>query len=87
MRDIVSSLDSEVNFGASEGWIGVFCKFHKQTTKDGDCRVMARLRLEAAEVAWGRSSPTHPDWKVCRMRGGSLLRPNCLRGCICVTKQ
>ena len=28
-----------------------------------------------------------PDWKVCRMRGGSLLRPNCLRGCICVTKQ
>ena len=57
MRDIVSSLDSEVNFGASEGWVGVFCKFHKQTTKDGDCRVMARLRLEAAEVAWGRSSP------------------------------
>ena len=30
---------------------------------------------------------SNPDWKVCRMRGGSLLRPNCLRGCICVTKQ
>ena len=28
-----------------------------------------------------------PDWKVCRMRGGSLLRQNCLRGCICVPKQ
>ena len=28
-----------------------------------------------------------PDWKVCRMRGGSLLRANCLCGCICVTKQ
>ena len=32
------------------------------------------------------SSCLNPDWKVCRMRGGSLLRPNCLRGCICVTK-
>ena len=28
-----------------------------------------------------------PDWKACRMRGGSLLHPNFLRGCICVAKQ
>ena len=28
-----------------------------------------------------------PDWKVCSMRRGSLLNPNFLRGCICVTKQ
>ena len=28
-----------------------------------------------------------PDWKLCRMRGRSLLHPNLLRGCICVTKQ
>ena len=41
---------SEVNFGASEGW--GFCKFHKQTAKDGTIAgVMARLRLEAVEVA------------------------------------
>ena len=40
----------EVNFGASEGW--GFCKFHKQTAKDGTIAgVMARLRLEAVEVA------------------------------------
>ena len=26
-------------------------------------------------------------WKVCRMRGGSPLRPNFSRGCISVTKQ
>ena len=37
----------------------------------------------------GRSSLHHfdPDWKVCTMHEGSLLCPDFLCGCICVTKQ
>ena len=34
-----------------------------------------------------RAGTYMPDWKVCRMHGGSLLCPKCLRGCVCVTKQ
>ena len=33
------------------------------------------------------NTTTNPDWKVCRMRGGTLRHPNFFRGCICVTKQ
>ena len=60
---------SEVNFGASEGW--VFCKFHKQTFKDGIIinGLWCGCSLEAFEVARGRSSPRtsttkDADWRV-----------------------
>ena len=56
---------------------------------------MIELEIQSAEegvvsVWWCKSVIDYkkcPDWKVCRMRGGSLIRQNCLCNCVCVTKQ